>query len=292
MTASLQRLRRGRSARRFSPLASWLLLSGVIVFLGLLFFLPVFEVLTQSLFDPRFTTANYTLLFQEPLYLRVLQRTVQISFAVAVLCVVLGYPVAFLMARSSGLVVAIVGACVLIPLWTSVLVRSYAWIVMLQRNGLINQWFTSLGLIDRPLRMIYTDGAVILAMVHVLLPFVILPLYGSLKGIPDDLYKAAGISGAGAWGTFRHVVVPLSLPGVSAGFALVFIQALGFFVTPALVGGPQSMMIATLIGKEIRDGTSWGVACALAALLLAATLAFMFVFNRALRIERIAGEQR
>ncbi len=150
MTPKLQSFVRGRSARRLSPLASWLLLTGVIAFLIVLFLIPVVEVLAQSFLDPEFGFSNYRLLVEEPLYIRVLQRTFQISLAVAALCVVLGYPVAYLMARSSGITAAIVGGCILIPLWTSVLVRSYSWITLLQRNGLLNQWLESLGLIDRP----------------------------------------------------------------------------------------------------------------------------------------------
>lgn len=289
MTAALFR---GASARRINPLWSWLLLAPVLVFLLVLFIVPVFELLSLSVFDPSFTTKHYQTIFSEPLFLRVIYRTFWISFAVSVICVALAFPVAFLMARSQGLLTIVIGACILIPLWTSVLVRSYVWIVLLQRNGLINQWLMSFEIVERPLRLIYTDGAVMLAMVHVLLPFVILPLYASLRSIPDDLYKAASASGAGPFSVFRYILIPLSLPGVAAGFALVFIQSLGFFVTPALVGGPQSMMIATLIGKEIRDGTDWALACALAAVLLATTLVLMVLFSRVLRIERVTGDGR
>jgi len=288
----LGRVFRSDTARVLSAGTSWLLLAPMLLFLVVLFFRPVAELLAQSVFDPGFTTTHYSTLFGQDLYLRILRRTLQISLIVAVSSIVLGFPVAFLMARASATAAAVIAVLVLIPLWTSVLVRSYAWIVLLQRNGLINQWLLSLGLIERPMRMLYTDGAVAVAMTHVLLPFVILPLYASLRGIPDELYKAAAMSGAGIWGSFRHVVLPLSLPGVSAGFALVFIQALGFFVTPALVGGAQSMMIATLIGQEIREATSWGLACALSALLLAVTLLLMAVFSRAIRLERLAGASR
>lgn len=288
----LRRLFRAETARTLSPGTSWLLLAPLLLFLAVLFVVPVAELLAQSLYDPIFTIVHYNTIFSEALYLRILRRTVQIALIVAVVCILLGFPVAFVMARSAPAMAATIAVLVLIPLWTSVLVRSYAWIVLLQRNGLINQWLLSLGMTERPLRMIYTEGAVVVAMIHVLLPFVILPLYASLRGIPDELYKAAAMSGARTWGSFRYVVLPLALPGISAGFALVFIQALGFFVTPALVGGPQSMMIATLIGQEIRDGTTWGLACALAALLLGVTLLFMAIFNRAIRVERMAGERR
>lgn len=280
------------SARQLSAKASWLLLLPVLVLLVGVFFAPVAELFSLSLFDPVLTTEHYSMVFSEPLFLRVMRRTMQISFVVALLAVVLGFPIAFVMSQAKGMLPVVIGVCVLVPLWTSVLVRSYAWVVILQSNGLLNQWMISLGLIERPMRLIYTDGAVVIAMVQVLLPFAILPLYASLKTIPDDLFKAASVSGAGPASIFRHVVLPLSLPGVGAGFALVFIQSLGFFVTPALVGGPQSLMIATLISQEIRSGTSWALACALAVVLLITTLMLMAAFNRLLRLDKITGEGR
>ena len=279
---------RGRaSERRLGALASWLLLSPLLVLFLAVFLFPMLGMLERSLFDPELTARHYEQMVARDLYVRVIWRTIVVSAIVAAVSLILGYPVAYLMARMKGWQAALIGACVLIPLWTSVLVRSYAWTVLLSRFGLVNTWLMELGLIEQPLRLLYTEGAVILAMVHVLLPFMILPLYAALRAIPADLPRSAAILGAGGFATFRHVVLPLSLPGVSAGLVLVFLISLGFFITPALVGGPQSLMVATLIAREISMTFNWGFAAALAATLLLAALAIVFAFNRVLRLDRI-----
>jgi mannopine transport system permease protein len=195
------------------------------------------------------------------------------------------------MARSKGWQAAIIGACVLIPLWTSVLVRSYAWTVLLARNGLVNSALASTGVTSEPLRLLYTEGAVILAMIHVLLPFMVLPLYSALRTIPDDLSRAAFGLGASGFEVFRRVTLPLSMPGVSSGLVMVFILAIGFYVTPALVGGAQNMMVAQLIASEIGGSTSWAFGAALSTVLLLATLGMMAVFHRAFSLERLAGQR-
>lgn len=284
--------RRGGGERRLAVPASWLLLAPLLLLFVVVFLLPLLGMLERSLFDPDITTRHYEQIVERDLYLRVIRRTIEISAIVAFATLILGYPVAYLMTRVKGWHAALIAACVLIPLWTSTLVRSYAWTALLSRRGLINTWLADLGLIDAPLRMLYTDGAVILAMVHVMLPFMILPLYAALRAIPDDLPRAAAILGAGGIATFRHIVLPLSLPGVSAGLILVFLISLGFFITPALVGGPQSLMVSTLIAREITMGFNWGFAAAIAAALLVAALAIVAAFNRVLRLDRIGGDGR
>ena len=290
LTDNLGGRRRG-SERRLGPLASWLLLAPLLLLFLVVFLFPLLDMLERSLFDPDFTTRHYEQMVARDLYLRVIWRTIEVSAIVAMACLILGYPLAYLMARMKGWQAALIGACVLIPLWTSVLVRSYAWTVLLSRYGLVNTWLTDLGLIEEPLRLLYTEGAVILAMVHVMLPFMILPLYAALRAIPNDLPRSAAVLGAGGLATFRHVVLPLSLPGVSAGLVLVFLISLGFFITPALVGGPESLMVATLIAREISIAFNWGFAAALATTLLLAALAIVFAFNRVLRLDPV-GEGR
>lgn len=284
--------RRRGSERQFGSVTSWLLLAPLLMLFAAVFLLPMADMLDRSLFDPEFTTRHYEQLFARELYLRVIGRTLQISAVVAVATLVLGYPVAYLMARVRGWQAALIAACVLIPLWTSTLVRSYAWTALLARNGLINTWLVELGLADAPLRLLYTDGAVIVAMTHVLLPFMILPLYAALRAIPEDLPRAASVLGAGGFAAFRYVVWPLSLPGVAAGLVMVFLISLGFFITPALVGGAQSMMVATLVSQELTTNFNWGFASAIATALLLVALAIVAVFNRVLRLDRVAGEGR
>ena len=284
--------RRHGGERRLGGAVSWLLLVPLLALFGAVFALPVLDMLARSVFDPNLTTRHYEQLFARDLYLRIIVRTIEISAIVAVATLVLGYPVAYLMARVKGWQAALIAACVMIPLWTSTLVRSYAWTALLSRNGIINTWLTQIGLTTEPLQLLYTDGAVILAMTHVLLPFMILPLYAALRAIPDEALRAARVLGAGRFATFRFVVWPLSLPGVSAGLVMVFLVSLGFFITPALVGGAQSMMVATLVAQELTAGFDWGFASAIAATLLLVALAIVFVFNRVLRLDRIAGDGR
>ena len=277
--------------RRLSEAASLLLLAPFLILLAVVFLLPLGTLIHESLLVPAPTLANYERVFAEPVYLRVMWRTLRIAVYVTVVALLLGYPLAYVMARSKGLVLGLMAAAVLLPLWTSVLVRTYAWMVLLQRNGLINQAMKDLGIVDAPIRLLYTEGAVVLAMSHVLLPFMVLPIYSALKGIPADYPRAALMLGASNSATFREVVWPLSLPGVASGCLMVFLLSLGFFVTPALVGGPQQMMIATLISQQVRELLNWPFAGALVGCLLLLTLALVAIFNRAMRLDRFVAGQ-
>lgn len=276
---------------RLGVATSWLLIAPLLGLFALVFVWPVIGMLQQSVFDPDFTTRHFEQAVSRPLYVRIILRTLRIGAIVAIGTLMLGYPVAYLMARAKGWQAALIGACVLIPLWTSVLVRSYAWTVMLARNGLINNGLAGLGVTDAPLRLLYTEGAVILAMIHVLLPFMVLPLYGVLRTIPPDLTQAALGLGASGFQVFRRITLPLSLPGVMSGLIMVFILAIGFYVTPALVGGSQNMMVAQLIASEIAEARTWGFGAALSTLLLVSTLGLMAVFHRAISFERLAGDR-
>ncbi len=277
-----------RDVRGQMPLAvALMLLAPLGLLLAWAFFLPIGRLLLTSVTDPSLNVDNYLRIWNEPLYLTVIWRTIWIAFLTTSIGLVLGYPVAALMARSRGWVAALAIICVLIPLWTSVLVRSYAWIVLLERRGLINEILIKLGLIDAPLKMLYTDGAVLIAMAHVLLPFMVLPIYSSLHAIPRDLPMAAANLGAGRIRTFVSVVFPLSLPGVFAGCLIVFVMSLGFYVTPALLGGPQTLMIATLIGQQASELLNWPFAGAISLVLLVLSLGITLVFKRVLNLERV-----
>jgi mannopine transport system permease protein len=236
-----------------------------------------------------FTLENYRRLFSEPLYLTILLRTLRVAAMVALLALLLGYPVAYLMSRLTGWKVMLLVACVIVPLWTSVLVRSYAWVVLTQRNGVINQVLQGIGVIERPLDMLYTEGAVLVAMTHVLLPFMVLPIYGTLRGIDPALVPAAQSLGAGPLSAFRHVLLPLSLPGVASGCVIVFVLSLGFFITPALVGGPRTQLVSTLISEQVTQLLNFPFAGALATVLVVVTLLLVLVFNRVLRVDQGVG---
>ncbi|UCI31984.1 ABC transporter permease [Mesorhizobium sp. B4-1-4] len=274
------------SSREYGPTLSLLLVTPLLLLLLGGFLYPVGRLFWGSVFAPEATPKHYLRILQEPLYFLILWRTFEIAFIVTVLAFLLGYPVALAMSRVSGRAAMLIGACVLIPLWTSVLVRSYAWIVLLQRNGVINNTLHEAGLIETPLKLLYTQGAVVVAMTQVLLPFMVLPIYSVVHSIPDDLTRAARNLGAGGLQAFLHITLPLSLPGVAAGVLITFILSLGFYVTPALVGGPSTLMMSTLIGQQTTELLNWPFAGALSAVLLIATLLLVIVFRRALALNK------
>lgn len=278
-------------ARRFSRLTSALLLAPFLLLLAIAFLVPLGVLLHESLFVPEPTTRHYAKVFDDPVYLRVLWRTIRISAIVTVMTLVLAYPLALVMTRSKGWVLALLVACVLLPLWTSVLVRTYAWTVILQRNGIVNQLLQELGLTSGPIRLLYTEGAVALAMAHVLLPFMVLPIWSSLRNIPEDYPRAAAMLGASPLRTFVEVIWPLSRPGVASGCLMVFLLSMGFFVTPALIGGPQQMMVATLVSQQVRELLNWPFAGALVGCLLVVTLGLVLAFNRTLGLDRFVGSK-
>lgn len=264
-----------------------MLIAPLALLLGWSFFLPIGMLLVKSITEPTLTSEHFARLLNEPLYARIILRTMWISLVTTGIALVLGYPIALLMTRVRGWAAALVVACVMVPLWTSVLVRSYAWIILLQRNGILNNSLRKWGLIDQPWTILYTEGAVLIAMSHILLPFMILPIYSALKNISPDLAKAALNLGASQARVFLSVTLPLSLPGVFAGCLMVFILALGFYVTPALVGGPRTLMIATLISQQAMEFLNWPFAGAISFVLLVLSLGVTIAFKRLLRIERM-----
>lgn len=256
-----------------------------ILLLVIFFVLPLSTLLRESVMSPVMGLQNYAKVFTSELYLTILWRTVRLAGLVAALTLLLGYPVALTLSRLSGRMALLLTLAVMIPLWTAVLVRAYAWIVILQRNGLLNEALQALGLTSAPLRLLYTEGAVILATTHVLLPFMILSIFSVLRTIPPDLDRASANLGASAFATFRHVTLPLSLPGIYSGVLMVFILALGFYITPALLGGPETLLMATLIGQQTTETLDWGLAGALSVTLLILTLVLVVAFGRLLRLE-------
>jgi mannopine transport system permease protein len=274
---------RARDASRYAPLTSWLLTLPLIATFAVGFLYPVSKLVALGFANG---AESYLRLGQDPLYLSVLTTTVITATAVTAFCLVFGYPVAFAMTRLTGKAALITAACVFVPLWTSVLIRSYAWIVLLQRNGLINNALQDAGLLDQPLKLLYTQGAVILGMTHILLPFAILPIYSTLRTLPPDFARAAANLGAGPVRTFLLITLPLSLPGVFAGGILCFVLALGFYITPALIGGPGSMLMATLIGQQTTVLLDWPFAAALSTILLSVTLLIVFLFRKTLSLSK------
>lgn len=212
-----------------------------------------------------------------------------ISLLVTAFTLLAGYPLAYYLANSTGWRFALVLFCIIVPYFTSVIVRTYAWMVLLGRNGLVNQALRAAGLTDAPLPLLYNKLGIVIGMSYVLLPYMILTLYSAMRGIDPSLVRAAHGLGAGRAYAFRRIYFPLSLHGVISGSLIVFILAIGFFVTPALMGGPSDVMIAMLIERSVEITLDWPSAAFLSLLLLAATLALYAVYYRVTDVRRMMG---
>ncbi|SFU19125.1 ABC transporter permease [Mesorhizobium sp. YR577] len=275
-----------QSFRDLSPVLSLCLLMPLLAVLTAGFLYPIGYLAKLSLFSPELDFSPYMRVFEQPLYMAVMARTFRVALAVTAASLLLGFPVAFAMARLKGNLALVAAASVFIALWSPVLVRSYAWIVLLQRNGVINRFITDAGIVSEALKLIYNEVAVIVAMTHVLMPFMILPIFAALRSIPKEYALAARNLGATATSAFVFVTLPLSLPGVFAGCVMCFILALGFYITPALIGGPGTLMMATLIGQQATALLDWPFAAALSTVLLCLTLFFVLIFRKMLSFNR------
>ena len=223
----------------------------------------------------------------EKIFVQVLFRTFSIATAVTVLCLALGYPLAYVLASLPTRTANALLVLVLLPFWTSLLVRTSAWIVLLQHEGVINSALLQTGMIDAPFELLYRRAAVYAAMTHVLLPFMVLPLYAAMRTIPFAHVRAALSLGATPIMAFWRVYAPQTLPAVGAGVLMVFIQALGYYITPALVGGADDQMLSYFIAFYASKTINWGMAAALSMALLAATVALYWVYDRLIGIDRI-----
>ncbi|RZJ12982.1 MAG: ABC transporter permease [Acidovorax sp.] len=219
----------------------------------------------------------------------ILLRTFHISFVVTLLCLLLGYPLAWWLASLPARQANVLMILVLVPFWTSILVRVAAWIVLLQSEGLVNRGLIGMGLIEQPLALLFNRTGVVIAMVHILLPFMVLPLYSVMKSVPPTYLRAAVSLGSSPIAAFFRVYVPQTYPGVGAGALLVFILAIGYYVTPALLGGADDQMLSYYIARYTNVEVNWGMACALGALLLAATLVLYGVYRRIGKTELSLG---
>jgi putative spermidine/putrescine transport system permease protein len=220
---------------------------------------------------------------------RILVRTFEISAVVTLFALLLGYPLAYWLSTLSARQANVVMILVLVPFWTSILVRVAAWIVLLQSEGLVNRSLIVVGAIDQPLALLFNRLGVVIAMVHILLPFMILPLYSVMKSVPPTYLRAADSLGSPPLAAFFRVYVPQTYPGIGAGALLVFILAIGSYVTPALLGGPDDQMLSYYVAHYTNVDINWGMACALGALLLAATLVLYAVYRRVVRAELSLG---
>ena len=255
----------------------------VVVPVSWLFYLSVIGA------DGGYSMENYIRMVESKSYARIFLTTFEISLLTTLICILIGYPLAYFLAQLPERAANLCMLAVLLPFWTSLLVRTYAWLVLLQKKGLINNWGIDLGLWETPLKLAHNMNGTVIGMVHIMVPFLILPVYGAMKAISRDYLKASANLGATPAYTFRKVFLPLSLPGLLAGTLIVFILCLGFYVTPAILGGGRVIMVSMQITNNIELFFNWGAASALGVVLFVITMLILLVSSRLLRLERILG---
>ncbi|MBB4189674.1 ABC-type spermidine/putrescine transport system permease subunit I [Sinorhizobium terangae] len=255
--------------------------SPLFILLGIFFFGPMIA-LALAIFDGGVAAAVplFSDVLRDELFQSVALRTFRISLVVTVISVVIGYSMAYAMWRSSPSVRSVALALIMFPLFTSIVVRTYAWTAMFTRFGIINTLLLKIGLIEKPLAMLYTEPVVLIGMVQVMLPFAILPIYTTLLGLDLDLLRASAICGAKGRQTFTKVVLPLTKQGVGVASVLVFVISLGFFITPAILGGPKSAMISNMISTEVTTFYNLKGGAVMSVLLLMVTLCLLFIASK------------
>ncbi len=272
------------------------LLTPVTIWLGLFFLIPLLLILTYSFGDSGiyggitlgFNPGNYLKVF-DPLYLEIIVRTFVIAAITTVLCFALGYPLAYFIVFKGRRWRNVLILLVMVPFWTSLLIRAYSWVVILSGNGIANKTLQFLGIIDEPATLIFTSQAVLMGMVYSYLPFMILPLYASLEKFDTRLKEAAKDLGASRWHTFWRVTFPLSMPGVIAGSILVFIPSAGEFVIPQLLGGSRTVMTGSLIQSQFGSARDWAFGSALSVMLAVLLLAAILFYVRRVGTDKLEG---
>jgi ABC-type spermidine/putrescine transport system permease subunit I len=267
-----------------------LLLIVPIAFLVPTFILPLGNVIYRGLGDGTLDFYYFAEIFTNSTYLTVLLQTFEVAALSTAICVLIGFPVAYHIANAKPVVAGLGLAFVLIPFWTSVVTRTYAWVTLLSRKGLINSVLIDAGFIETPFRLMYNMFGVQVGMVQFLLPMMILPLVGTMKRLDNTKLLAAAVLGANPFRVFVHVYLPLCLPGVLAGSVLVFVTALGFYITPAQLGSDRDMMIAVLIAQHVTQTLNWNLASALATVLLLMVLLSLLAVVGLARLRRITLE--
>lgn len=230
--------------------------------------------------DGQFSLEHYKKMIEYKSYARVFMTTFQVSLLTTLICILLGYPLAYFLAHLPGRWTGLFMLAVLLPFWTSLLVRTYAWLVLLQRKGLLNDLAMQIGLWDSPIKLVHNMTGTLIGMAHIMLPFLVLPLYGAMKKIEPDMMHAASNLGASPIRSFWNVYFPLSVSGLVAGSLIVFVLCLGFYVTPAVLGGGRVVMVATQITAILEYQFDWGAASALGVVLLVATIGVLYLAGR------------
>ena len=283
-----------RVAERRQSLMVLALTLPAIIAVCLVIVIPVGWLFSLSFLDSNgdLSLVNYEKMIAYKSYLRVFKTTFNVSFLTTFLCIVIGYPLAYFLSQIPRKYVGLFMLTVLLPFWTSLLVRTYAWLVMLQRNGLINNFAIDLGIWDAPVKLAHNLNGTLIGMVHIMLPFLVLPLYAAMRRIDRHALQAAANLGATPVQAFWQIFVPLSLPGVVAGSLIVFVLCLGFYVTPAVLGGGKVILVSMQITAILEDQFNWGAASALGVVLLVSTFAVLLLASRFLKLDSVMFGRR
>jgi len=283
--ASLRRLNRQERYKLFGLTLPYLVLvtALIIIPIGWLFYMSFIGR------DGTLSLENYTRMIDSKAYMRIFITTFKISILTTLICAMLGYPLTYFMSQLPKKWAGLCMIGVLIPFWTSLLVRTYAWLVLLQKKGIVNTILVDLELISAPIKFVHNTSGTLIGMAHIMLPFLILPLYANMRTIDKDCIRAAASLGATPSRAFWTVFFPLSIPGLLAGLLIVFVLCLGFYVTPAILGGGRVIMVAMKISSNIELYFSWGAASALGVVLLLFTLLILFLASKLVSMDQISG---
>lgn len=237
------------------------------------FVIPVAMLLSRSVTEPQPGLQNYETLLGSATYIRIFLNTFLVSGVVTLVTALIAFPVSWALAIMPARMAGMIFAVILLSMWTNLLARTYAWMVLLQQTGLVNRMLMATGIIDQPLQLTNNLIGVTIGMVYIMLPFMILPLYGVIRKIDPAILQAAALCGATRAQALRRVLLPLAMPGIASGALMVFVMSLGYFVTPSLLGGTANMMLAELIVQQVQSLVNWGMGAAAAFILLVVTLA-------------------
>jgi ABC-type spermidine/putrescine transport system permease subunit I len=260
----------------------------LLVYLAFFFIYPLISFLPTSFYyENAFSFDKYLRAFTKPVYLRILRNSFMIAGSTTLITLLLAYPVAYLFTNSTGKIKGLVTAFIILPFWTSIIVRMYAWMSLLGHNGIFNRLLIEGGLITEPIPMMFNRFGVLVGMVHFMLPYMVLSIYAVMSGIPPDYMRAGANLGAAPLKRFVKIYLPLSMPGIGAGCLLVFILALAFYITPALLGGLKDTMIAQIIEQEMKETFDWPFAAALSTILIFVTTSLYIIYSKMMSVERI-----
>jgi ABC-type spermidine/putrescine transport system permease subunit I len=280
VTMTMERETRAPGLRFRRRAGTFLLLLPALIFLGSWFILPMGQLLVLSFDSPGGPLASYQALLGSEVFRQVFLNTLELAVIVTALCVALACPAAYLLSRLRGVWFTLALYCVLVPFWISILVRTFSWMLLLERNGPVNAWLIWARFTNSPLPLLFNDFSVYVGMVHVLLPYAVLPTYSAMLKVDPRLLQASEGLGASGLATFLRVYLPLILPGVLAGATFVFLLALGFYITPALLGGLHNLTAAMLIDNFVNERLIWSLAAAASFILLFMVLAVLGLASR------------